>query len=387
MVYGDRLILKLFRRLEEGVHPEWEIGRYLAEQRFPHAPAVAGSLEYRSDRGRHTTLAVVHAVVPDGWDAWQHTVDAAAGYLERALAAARPVPATPPPTASALVRAAGQAPPPWAEELIGADLALAGLLGRRTAELHQVLAADSADPEFAAQPVTPIGQRALYQGLRGLAGRVVRDLRRHASGLPAEERAAAAEVLAREEAILACYRPVLDPRTAAAVIRCHGDLHLGQVLLTGDDVAFVDFEGEPARPAEERRLKRSPLRDVAGMLRSFHYAAEAARSRDDGSGAYRDEQEAAIAEAWSRAWQFWVSVAFVGAYLRALDGAPFLPASPGLEMLLDAFLLDKAVYEVGYELDNRPDRVGVPLRGVLQLLEDAGTQREDSAAGIRSPRP
>jgi len=372
VLYGDRLALKILRRLEEGVHPEWEIGLYLTKQRFPHAPGVAGSLEYRSNRGVSTILAVVHAVIPDRRDAWRHTLDALNGYLARALAADYPIPATPPPAARALVEAAGQAPPPWVEELMQADIALAGLLGRRTAGLHHVLTAGSPDPEFAAQPLTLIGQRSLYQAMRGLTGRVVRSLRLQAVGLPDRERDAAAAVLAREEAILAGFRPVLDPRAAAAVIRCHGDFHLGQVLLTGDDVAFIDFEGEPARPLEERRLKRSPLHDVAGMLRSFHYAAETARLGEDGAGGRHDEQTVAAVEAWLCAWQFWASAAFVGAYLRELDGSPFLPTGAGLEMLLDAFLLDKAVYEVGYELNNRPHWVGVPLRGVLQLLEGAG---------------
>ena len=155
-------------------------------------------------------------------------------------------------------------------------------------------------------------------------------------------------------------------------LRCHGDYHLGQVLWTGKDFIIMDFEGEPARPINERRIKRSPLRDVAGMLRSFHYAAYSGlfdfRER---RGLVLEEELEAI-DFWARFWHFWVSVIFLKAYMEVAINGKFLPESPEeLRTLIDTYLLEKAIYEMGYELNNRPEWIKIPLRGILQLLESA----------------
>jgi maltose alpha-D-glucosyltransferase/alpha-amylase len=152
-------------------------------------------------------------------------------------------------------------------------------------------------------------------------------------------------------------------------IRSHGDYHLGQVLHTGKDFVIIDFEGEPARPLGQRRIKRSPLRDVAGMIRSFHYAAFSALHAQVETGAITAEHRPRF-EAWARAWHLWVSGVFLQAYLEAASPGSFLPKTDsGLTVLLDAELLDKAMYELGYELNNRPDWVKIPIQGVLQQLE------------------
>ena len=151
-------------------------------------------------------------------------------------------------------------------------------------------------------------------------------------------------------------------------IRCHGDYHLGQVLYTGSDFVIIDFEGEPARPLSERRIKRSPLRDVAGMIRSFHYASHAALS-SQGPVDIRPE-DLPILNYWAQLWYLWISATFLQSYLAVTSETGLLPSDQeDLGMMLDAYLLDKAVYEVGYELNSRPNWVRVPLRGILQLLE------------------
>ncbi len=151
-------------------------------------------------------------------------------------------------------------------------------------------------------------------------------------------------------------------------IRCHGDYHLGQVLYTGKDFAIIDFEGEPRRPLTERRLKRSPLRDVAGMIRSFDYAAHFAVARHASTAV--DPGQIHLLEQWARFWYVWVTPVFLTSYLNVAKEAPLLPEDQReLATLLNAYLLDKAVYEIGYELDNRPDWLRVPIRGILELTE------------------
>jgi maltose alpha-D-glucosyltransferase/alpha-amylase len=367
IIFGDRLILKLFRRLEVGIHPDVEIGRFLTERGFPHVPPLAGVLEYRPNQGKPMCVAMVQGYVPNEGDAWQYTVDAMCAYLERAAASQEPAPEAVFST-RALLDLAERDIPSVAYEVIGSYLADASLLGQRTAELHLALASDPEDPQFAPEPITPFYQRSLYQSMRNLAGRVFPPLRKALPNLPPEVRGLAEQVLALEGEVLQRFQRVARSRIDAARIRCHGDYHLGQVLYTGKDFVIIDFEGEPARPLSERRLKRPALRDVAGMLRSFAYAACVACRDQRRGGLVRPDDVLALAP-WVTFWQVWVSVAFLKAYLDTARGAVFLPRDrEALQVLLDAHLLEKAVYEVGYDLNNRPDWLNVPLNGVLQVL-------------------
>ena len=164
------------------------------------------------------------------------------------------------------------------------------------------------------------------------------------------------------------FQDLTGRRITGMRVRCHGDYHLGQVLYTGSDFVIIDFEGEPARRLGERRIKRSPLRDVAGMIRSFHYAAFAAL-RGQASTILRPE-DLPVLEEWARFWYHWISATFLKSYLEFMADIPILPQSrEGVKVILDAYLLDKAMYEVNYELNNRPDWVGLPLQGILQMLE------------------
>ncbi len=265
-------------------------------------------------------------------------------------------------------------------ETIGLYPATVGLLGQRTAELHLALASDREDPAFVPEPFSELYQRSLYQSLRTSVGRTFRLLREQAGRLPdAADREAAERLLASREVLLARFAPLLEGKIEADRIRCHGDYHLGQVLHTGKDFVILDFEGEPARPLSERRIKRSPLRDVAGMLRSFDYAVHASLEEQRARALLGPEQVGSLA-GWGRRWYLESAGAFLAAYLataEAADGAGsgariVPPDERSLGLLLEVYLLDKAIYELRYELDNRPTWARIPLVGILGLIDGGG---------------
>ena len=242
-------------------------------------------------------------------------------------------------------------------------------IGRRTAQLHRALGSDPDDAQFAPESFGELYQRSIYQSMRGTAIRALRLLKFREGTLPEGTHSQARQVLEQEPAILKEFGLLLKHRIQAMRIRCHGDFHLGQVLYTGKDFLIMDFEGEPARPVGERRIKRSPLRDVAGMLRSFQYAADAALLARDAGSPVRPEDQVKL-EAWARFWQNWVSAAYLKAYLEEASQGAFLPKKKeDLDLLLRVFLLEKALYELSYEMNHRPEWVRIPLRGILRLLD------------------
>ena len=373
LLFGNRGVLKLFRRPEEGVNPDLEIGRFLtSEARFEHVPPVAGAVEFR--RGRSTdpmTIAVLQQFVPSEGDAWTFTLDALGGFFEEAASrrddglpeeVERLLPGRP-----TLLEMSGAEPPELARETIGPYLGAVSLLGRRTAELH--LALCSGRPEnraFAPEPFTTLYQRSMYQSMRTLALRTFRLLRR----TPGLDDPLLARVLDLESSVVARFEELLRTKIAAVRTRIHGDYHLGQVLWTGRDFVIIDFEGEPAVPLGERRIKRSPFRDVAGMLRSFHYAAHTALAQD--APTISPTGEPGPLEPWAEFWYRWVSAVYLGSYLDTAGEAQFVPReSRQLEVVLDTELLNKAVYELRYEANMRPDWIRIPARGILDLLQAA----------------
>jgi maltose alpha-D-glucosyltransferase/alpha-amylase len=370
--FGDRLALKMFRKLDSGVSPDLEITRFLAERTtFRAMPPLAGSIELR--RGRETaTLGMLQGFVASEADAWSFTLDALSRYYERARTGWGSGTLAPAelPTGDLQTLAESVATHSVLPERLGTYLPMIRLLGERTAELHLALASAPRDlPAFTPEPFSLLHQRSLYQSMRALVGRTFALLADRLDDLPEGIRYEAETVLASRERVIERFRPLLAAKINAMRIRCHGDFHLGQALFTGKDFVILDFEGEPARPISERRLKRSPFRDVAGMLRSFQYAAYA-QLFEERAMATVAAHDLPTLESWALYWQRWVSAAFLQAYLDRAAGASFLsPDRAERALQLDVYVLEKAIYELAYELNNRPQWVGIPLAGVRGILD------------------
>jgi maltose alpha-D-glucosyltransferase/alpha-amylase len=372
IVYGDRLILKLFRRLEPGINPDFEIGRHLTEKTpFTRVPAVTGALEYVCPPEETATLAMMQQLVESQADGWSHATGEVARFFEETEgrgAPDEPLPAT-------FEELLAQEAPPAVRAAGGGYFATAETLGRRTAEMHLALASDATDDDFAPAPfsrddiarTTAAAMAQAHKALETLAA-VVSDggsTTTPGRALPADVAERARTLLASRDGLLHRIRSAESLELTASKIRIHGDYHLGQVLWVEEDFFILDFEGEPARSLAERRLKQSPLKDVAGMLRSFSYAAYAGLFSHMASHPADLDQK----ERWARVWQTWTSGAFLRAYVTAAAGALFIPADPAQrEGLLRLFVLEKALYELDYELNNRPDWVRIPLSGIFDLL-------------------
>jgi maltose alpha-D-glucosyltransferase/alpha-amylase len=359
--------LKLFRRLESGVNPDLDIGRFLAEREFPHVPLLMGALEFRRDGEAVVSVGLLSAYVPNARDAWAHALDALGRYFDRVMSLPENHPG-PVLARGSLVELSNREAPDDVARMIGTFLESARMLGERTAALHEMLASEKEELDFVPEPFTIHYVRGLFQSMRNGARRTFQMLQKRLPQVPAELRADVDWVLSREGDVVARFRALGERPLTAWRIRHHGDFHLGQVLYTGKDFLMVDFEGEPARPLGERRIKRSPLRDVAGMLRSFDYAAHAAwfHQRDQGT---LPASQGARAALWARFWQQWVSAVYLRAYRQRAGVAAYMPATEEeLRVMLEAYLLEKAVYELGYELNNRPDWLRIPVQGIRQLL-------------------
>jgi trehalose synthase-fused probable maltokinase len=338
IVYGQEVFLKLYRRLEAGVNPDAEILRFLSQKGFTHTPPFAGALEYHDPQRGPGVVALATGLVPNTGDAWSFTLRELARWFAAHLA-------------GNVVEAA---------EIEKFSLSRAAQLGVRTGELHLALASDAHDPEFAPLPLTAADGHALADGIRASARQITALISAKLDTLPDPSRHLAQRFLATESALFSRLDS-FAALPATAKIRTHGDYHLGQVLETTGDFVIIDFEGEPLRSLATRRERRSPFRDVAGMLRSFAYAAHAALDAQP--------QDHATLSSHAANWSAKAQRAFLDAWLSTTRGAVFRPVDPRQEnILLAAFLLEKALYEVVYEINNRPTWLPIPLRGVLGLL-------------------
>jgi maltose alpha-D-glucosyltransferase/alpha-amylase len=366
-VFGNRIVMKMFRRAQEGVNPDLEIGRYLTDAGFPHTAPLLGALEYvRGARTEPRTIGVVYGYVPNEGDAWHYTQDQLSLYYESAL---RTIPDELTDLPSWPSDLSVDTPLPDAvAEAIGPFLDSAELLGRRTAELHHALA-DGATEAFAPEPFTTLYQRSVYQSMRSQVRPTLSMVRRSLAKFDGESRELSEALLEREAEILDRFSAVRSHRIEVSRIRVHGDYHLGQVLHAGRDFVIIDFEGEPSRSPTERRIKRSAAVDVAGMVRSFQYATAAGLRTMEDRGMVRPEQRGDLARR-GRVWEHWVTRQFLRGYLDEAGEASFVPSDPDdLQVLLVAYTLEKALYEVRYELSHRPTWADIPLRGVLELLD------------------
>jgi maltose alpha-D-glucosyltransferase/alpha-amylase len=367
ILFGDKFILKTFRRLESGTNPDLEINRFLSKQGFPHVPPMAGGIEYRAKNGKETSLAILSGFAANCHDGWEFTLDTLGRYYDRV--GTLPVELREPPKIEGQPLDAVESELPiMVAERLGTYVEAARLLGERTAAMHLCLASDRDHKDFAPEALNPFYQRSLFQSMRNMAVQNLGQLRRGLKTIPPAVLGEAEKVAASQAEILKRLRALVDTRITGMRLRVHGDYHLGQVLHTGKDFLIIDFEGEPARPLTERRLKRTPIRDVAGMMRSFHYAAHAALFNQVEHGGINAEAVGRF-EPWARFWTHWTSVVFLKAYLGAARQGEFLPQNTReLNTLLEANLINKALYELGYELNNRPGWLRIPLQGILHLL-------------------
>jgi len=355
MLFEDKFFLKLYRKLEDGVNPDVEVTRFLTERaEFPNVPAFIGAIEYRRGKSEPTIVCLLQRAIASESDGWTMTLDHVGRFYERVLAQKADLQSETSPVG------------PLLDQLIGGVYPeKAKLIGRRTGELHLALASAPDDDSFAPEPFSAMAQRSVFQSMRALLRRVFSLLKKKQHDLPESFRHEAGEVLDAEREILGREKRLLDRKTNAVRIRIHGDYHLGQLLHTGKDFIILDFEGEPARPLSERKLKRSALRDVAAMMRSFQYAAYSALWQP----AMRKE-DVPFLERWADLWYRQINSAFLQSYLQTTAGAAFVPEnSDDLQILLEAYLLDKAVYEIGYELNNRPTWAIIPIRGIKHILK------------------
>jgi maltose alpha-D-glucosyltransferase/alpha-amylase len=346
VIIGQQAIIKLFRRLQAGPHPEAEMGRYLTEQRYEHIPALLGEITQFDSAGTPTVLGVLQTFAFNQGDAWNWSRNALDRAVQTVIALPEGVPLD------------------EQIDVIRQLEAAAALLGQRLGEMHAVLARPSSDPAFApcqaaqadCERWATAARRQLEAALEALAA---------AHELPVEQRENLAQLHKQREALLELLPALARAGMGSLCTRIHGDLHLGQVLVAGGDAVFIDFEGEPARPLQERRAKDSPMRDVAGLVRSLDYLA--ASSHGSGGAGQTEEIQARTMSIIERCHRG-AEKAFLAAYAAASASLPHHWAEPSnWRRLLDLFLVEKAAYEVGYEASNRPTWIGVPLRGLAVL--------------------
>jgi maltose alpha-D-glucosyltransferase/alpha-amylase len=343
--FADTWLLKFYRKFEPGIHPEVEMTHYLTRHHFK-LPAFVAALNLQMPGSGGGVMAMLADYTQHQGDGWVYTLDALARYFER------------------VIDARNKAVEATLEEMIGGVYPeRAEQLGRITAEMHLALAESSNDPAFKPEPFTGFYGRSLYQTMRANTSKVFRELKRQLEALPEAVSPLAQQIAAREDAILQVFGRLLSLKADCSLIRFHGDFHLGQVLNTGRDFVVIDFEGEPRLALSERRLKRTALRDVAGMLRSFDYAAAAALQ-------HMAPEEQDFLAPWARQWVSAISQLYLDTYFATAAGAPFIPKNKeATQTLLDLLILDKAIYEIGYELGYRPHMVNIPLAAVDGLTK------------------
>ena len=381
----DLYALELFRRIEPGPTPEVEIGRALAQRGFTRTPALLGALEYNRPGRDPATLALVQAVVKHQGTGWEYTIDELRRYYERVAARARRTEAQERldgrkgrleglegqdrqegrfeigPAHPAIPALPG--PPPFFVAIEHLYLRSAAVLGRRTAELHLALA-DVQEPAFRPDALDSAALDVLADDMRAHAHATLDLLEARRHTLQDAARSQADALAAARTDLVARLDEIRGLRAAGLRIRIHGDYHLGQVLRAEEDFFAFGFAGDPARPLADRRARQSPLKDVAGMIRSFSYAVYATlfAFTVDAPDTF------SLLEPWAGAWQHWVGDGFLREYRAAIAGTPLAPGDEAFPILLKALTLDKALYELSYELDNRPEWVGIPLAGLLNMM-------------------
>lgn len=362
IIYDRQAILKCFRRVVAGINPDVEVSQFLTTRAgFRHTPAMLGSIAYVSASGVEHSLGMLQVFVRNTGDAWEHTLVELGRFLSAVIYKERF-------PEDALVRETQRLTATLRDEI--------KQLGGLTGEMHMALASDPHDPDFAPRPLTPDQVATWQAAIRGESDAILYELERRAGELPQGQQAEVAALLAARSRIDERIAQ-LGALGAAGIVttRYHGDYHLGQVLVSEQGLLILDFEGEPLRSLPERRAHSSPLKDVAGMLRSLSYAAYAALTAAGSKAiptAAPDDPVAPVQQdlaAWTDAWERCARAAFRDGYIDATQGAAFVPRQPHLrDSAIAVFELEKALYELNYELNNRPDWLPIPLHGIRRVI-------------------
>ncbi|MBF0459260.1 MAG: maltose alpha-D-glucosyltransferase [Nitrospirae bacterium] len=375
LLYEKKLILKLFRKLEEGVNPDIEILQFISEKtddKDKNIPLFMGCIEYkRTKQSEPMFICNLQRYVQNEGDAWNYTAGNITRFFENILSSGSNVnQITNIPQSMMDVRY--ETIPDILIEFIEIEyIKMAEQLGKTTGELHLTLASHNNNPDFTPEPFGTLYQRSMYQSMQSIVKRNFELLRKNLKQLPDNVKEDALHVLNSGKEILQIFKSIVDMKITASRIRIHGDYHLGQVLCKGNEFVIIDFEGEPLRSLSERRLKRSPLRDVASMIRSFHYAPYSVLSKTS----VFTQKDILELTPWANLWYFYIGGIFLKSYMDKVNGAVFMPADQAeIKNLLRVFVLEKAVYEIGYELGNRPEWVSIPLKGISrfsQIIENS----------------
>src|SRR3989339_243761 len=351
-------------KLDGGMNPDLEIVKFISENtNFSNVPPFAGYIEYKKKNSKQVIMGMLQGFIPNRGDAWEYTVDSIKKYYEKILKNKVKFENFNIPQS---IFATEQKIPGVIQKLIGQNyINMTKILGKRTGELHLALSSNKKDKNFSPEPITYSYQKTVVSSMKSQTCRVFGFLKGHFDNLKDNLKKDANEILKNESKIEEYYENLLKKKISATKIRIHDDYHLGQVLYTGKDFVIIDFEGEPARPLKERRLKKSPIKDIAGMLRSFHYATYNALFVQSLS-----EKEIAMLEPWAEVWYLYMTGVFLKEYFKIVKNASFIPhKKEDIETMLNAFLIEKAVYELGYELNNRPDWVVIPLKALLYFTK------------------
>ncbi|MCB0565146.1 MAG: putative maltokinase, partial [Phaeodactylibacter sp.] len=367
VIYNGQFFFKIYRKLDIDINPDLELVRFLSERtEFENSPRYGGGIQFENSAEKaYTILGLLQNKIPNQGEAWTMMLEALNRYYEKVLAKVeRDKPA---PALSRKSPLYFKNTPDRLQKLIGSMTAeRAVLLGQRTAEMHIALASSTTEPDFTPERFTQHYQRSVYSQHRRLANETLKGLKRRVKSLPEHIAEEVKKILDIKEDILECFAEIYGRKIEATKIRVHGDYHLGQVLYNGRDFFIIDFEGEPMHSISERRLKRTPFKDVAGMIRSFHYAAYGQLVLNQN---YRPE-DMLLLETWANQWFHYVSQYFLSAYLETAKGQSFIPQDEeSMQLLLRTYILEKAIYEVGYEMNARPEWLRIPIRGVLYAME------------------
>jgi maltose alpha-D-glucosyltransferase/alpha-amylase len=370
IIYNDKYFFKFYRRVEMEINPELETMRFLSEHTsFTNSPRYSGSVEFKDATGKVLVFGLMQEKVENQGDARGMALDSVGRFFERVMTKAKNE-KLPKLINKPAIRF--EESPEIIQEFIGRGFYERVVrLGQRTAEMHLALASDAADPAFTPETFTANYQRAMYSSLRKLVRDRLNLLENSMHKLDADTQVLGKKILSLEKTILECFKEVYEVRIEAIKTRIHGDFHLGQVLFTGKDFFMIDFEGEPGFSFSERRLKKNPFKDVAGMMRSFHYAAFGKILINEN---YRD-RDLEFLEAWADQWQHYVSRYYLGAYMERMGLGNKLTYE--YDMLVRTFLIEKAVYELGYELNGRPEWTKIPLRGIDYLISRYLKEKEE----------